>query len=211
MKRMVIGILIVILVISMVGCGTKKVDPLEMCENAYSALANRDHIHFTLEQSMEASDGSYNAFESHERWYSGNNWLQVTDKETFEFSLLQYEGVQYSHYSNDTNGWQIVENPASLLPTWKAVSWEDVSAEVISDTETSAGREIVCSVKNDEMQDAHYIFIFDDTENLISLTVSGTTPMSDTVSIHAEFKHIVYDTGKTEIDQRILSAKNQTE
>lgn len=210
MKKMT-GILIMIIVLGLVGCSSASMDPIDMCKNAYITLANDDHVHFTLEQSMEASDGSYTAFESQERWYSGDNWLQVTDKETFEFSLLQYEGVQYSHYSNDTNGWQTVENPASLLPTWKAVSWEDVSAEVISDTETSAGREIVCSVKNDEMQDAQYIFIFDEAENLISLTVSGTTPMNDTVSIHAEFKHIVYDTDKTEIDQRIQSAKKQTE
>jgi len=209
MKRMVIGILIVILVISMVGCGTKKLDPLEMCENAYSALANRDHIHFTLEQSMEASDGSYNAFESHERWYSGNNWLDITDKDSFEFSLLQFDGIQYSNYSNASEGWQTVENTTSLTPTWKAASWESLGAEVISDTDTSEGREIICSVKNEEMKDAQYIFNFDDTDNLISLTVSGSTPMSDTVTIRAEFKHIIHGTDDVEIQQRIMTAKEE--
>lgn len=211
MKRIVIGILIAILLISMVGCGTGKVEPMEMCKNAYAALSKSDYIHFTLEQSVEASDGAYSSFESHERWYSGDNWLDITDKESFQFTLLQYDGVQYSNYSNDSNGWQTVENPASLVPTWKAVSWEDLDAQVINDTQTSAGKEIVCSVKNEEIQDAQYIFIFDDEDNLISLTVSGTTPMSDTVSIHAEFKYIIYDTDKTEIDQRIQGVKDQTE
>lgn len=208
MKKLT-GILIIIIALCLVGCSSVSMDPIDMCKNAYISLADDDHVHFTLDQSVEASDGSYASFESHERWYSGNNWLDITDKDSFEFSLLQFDGIQYSNYSNASEGWQTVENTTSLTPTWKAASWESLGAEVISDTDTSEGREIICSVKNEEMKDAQYIFNFDDTDNLISLTVSGSTPMSDTVTIRAEFKHIIHGTDDVEIQQRIMTAKDE--
>lgn len=202
-KKFLITLLAAVFLIGMIGCSSDDVNPLDVCKEAWQDLAAKEYVHFTVEQNYAASDGSYTHTENQERWYNEENWLQVSKTDSAEVWLLQSEGTQYSLYPNGDANWQTVDNPTSLAPIWKSKSWDSLEAECLSANETGNGLEVVCVVKDTEIQNCQYTFVFDNESNLISITVSGTTSMTEDVAVNAEFKHIIHNTDETEIESKI--------